>query len=1246
MNIKHLSYHAITALVLFTAVTAAPAHAALNDTGITACSDGTTAFSPLCPIAEFPRQDGDYGRDAEAIAGTLIKTGGGDAGFDFTKISNSGAELPADAQLGNGPNDWACTRDNVTNLIWEVKTDDGGLRDQDHNYSWYDSNSTDGNLGTNSGGVCFESGRCDMEKFVYDVNSTELCGFSDWRMPTVKELGGIVHLLRIGPAIDDVYFPNTYSTSHAHFWTAARYAADPNFFWAVSFYQGETGAISGLSHIRLVRGESAADVFIDNDDGTVTQLNTGLMWSKCNAGLTGNDCTGDPLTMNWSEALNAAAQSTLGNYTDWRLPNIKELQALVEYDLHTPAINPNYFLNAIPGGHWSSSPFYHLAWNADFLSGQTGPVSYDYGLYVRLVRDIQSSPAPISECGANWQPVASIPGHNQLYAITYGNGQFVAVGGLGAMTVILTSADGSHWTPRYGVGEGLILSVIWTGNQFVAVDENGIVLTSADGVNWTGQTTGTTDALNDVVWNGNQFAAVGVNGVILTSPDGVNWTARTSGTSFALTGVTWGHDQFVAVNTVGDILVSADGVNWTTYASGVTEQLTAVVWNGSQFVAVGAGGIVLTSADGSHWTRRTSGTEYVLENVIWNGSQFVAVGALGTILTSPDGVNWTARTTPTDRHLYGITWTGYQFVVVGEDSGAVNQNSAVLINTCTTPPAPASSYPFSLTINGGGNVNSDPGLDNNQCSGVTCTGTYSAGAVVTLTAQANEGWQFQGWGGACTGIEACILTINAATDVIANFTQLTNQYQLDSPVNGSYESGIGVVHGWVCNANSVTVQVDDTAAFEVAYGAERLDSQTVCGDSNNGFAAAINWSDYGTGEHVLKLIADGVELTRAAVMVTRLGDENFLTGLIKTTTVVDFPAAGQNTLLTWSEPNQNFVVTNAAARAFSIERAANGNWESPTDGGIESGRALIRGWACDAGNITFTLDGTTLIAPYGSGRGDTQSICGDSNNGYALAINWNDYADGAHQIALNIDGAVVATRQFTIATPGGLGSITGVQHQHTVTDFPNFGDQLTLQWSEPHQNFRIINYQPSTRTNAERITEIYIATLGYAPDNDGLQYWENELRGGSWTPTTVAQAFFDNDTVRALYPAENGNDLLIDALYHNIFNRAADETGKTYWLDELNSGHFTRDQMIIALIDGGWANADAAIDMARFGNQVQVGLAFANAQAERGIIYNALTPERQTHLRTLGAQIIRDVTADAATVTAAIAQIPGLLDTL
>jgi hypothetical protein len=553
---------------------------------------------------------------------------------------------------------------------------------------------------------------------------------------------------------------------------------------------------------------------------------------------------------------------------------------------------------------------------------------------------------------------------------------------------------------------------------------------------------------------------------------------------------------------------------------------------------------------------------------------------------------------------------------------------------------------LTVALSGSGQVTSaDGALD---CPG-TCSVGYPTGTRVTLSATPQAGWTFLGWGGACTGTAACPLTLNAATSVIANFAAATNRYQLDSPVNGSFESGIGVVHGWVCDARTVTLQVDGQGAMQAAYGADRPDSESLCGDTANGFAAAINWNDYGNGPHTLSLLADGQVLTQASVTVTTLG-QNYLSGVSGTTRVADFPAAGLTTDLAWSEPHQNFVVaqSTAALSAEFIAAASAGSWESPLAGGVESGRSLIRGWTCEAATLTATLDGAALTIPYGSSREDTQGVCGDTNNGYALAINWADWGDGDHQLSLNLDGVPLETRTFRIATPAGQGTVTGVQAQHRVNDFPHPGDTLTLQWSEPHQNFRLVGYVPgsTSRDTRWRVTEIYIATLGYAPDNEGLQYWIGNIQTGGWTPITVAQSFFDQPAVEALYPPAAGNDALIEALYQNLFGRAPDAEGRAYWLGELTAGRVSRDQMIITLIDAGWTNPAAAADMVRFGHRIEVGEAFAAYQAEHGILFSKLSAEDRAYLNRVGTEVLAGVTAEAATREAAIATIPTLLDPL
>lgn len=239
---------------------ATPAYAAsegkLNDTGIQSCGDGT-GFVLDCPVTNYQGQDGDYGRDAKAKAGTLVKTGAGNAGFDFTKIANDGSELPATAQLGAGPTDWACTRDNVTGLLWEVKTSDGGVRDKANSFSWYntDKTSNGGDAGGQNKGTCSGGISCDTQGYTTAVNELKLCGKSDWRMPNITELLGIKDYSRDAPTIDTSYFPDT-GPNDWH-WSSASYIAKRSEAWAASSYYGGSAHPPktygfGLFHVRLV----------------------------------------------------------------------------------------------------------------------------------------------------------------------------------------------------------------------------------------------------------------------------------------------------------------------------------------------------------------------------------------------------------------------------------------------------------------------------------------------------------------------------------------------------------------------------------------------------------------------------------------------------------------------------------------------------------------------------------------------------------------------------------------------------------------------------------------------------------------------------------------------------------------------------------------------------------------------------------------------------------------------------------
>ena len=131
---------------------------------------------------------------------------------------------------------------------------------------------------------------------------------------------------------------------------------------------------------------------------------------------------------------------------------------------------------------------------------------------------------------------------------------------------------------------------------------------------------------------------------------------------------------------------------------------------------------------------------------------------------------------------------------------------------------------------------------------------------------------------------------------------------LGNPALGSYQSGIRVISGWVCEAEEVVVEIDGTHRLVAAYGTERADTQEQCGDTNNGFGLLWNWNKLAAGPHTIRLLVDGEEWATAAFTVTTLGEE-FRRGLTGRSTIADFPGVGEAVTVEWQEAQQNFVIT-------------------------------------------------------------------------------------------------------------------------------------------------------------------------------------------------------------------------------------------------------------------------------------------------------------------------------------------------
>lgn len=269
-----------------------------------------------------------------------------------------------------------------------------------------------------------------------------LAGYDDWRMPTLKELFSISDFSKGWPYLDTTYYNLAGDTVSKD----EQYWAEP---YVGTTVEGQENAAFGVNHgtghikaypagvfgpmgnyVRAVRGNSyGTNDFVDNGDGTITDRSTGLMWQQADSGE----------GMDWTTALAYAENSIDAGYDDWRLPNVKELQSIVDYT-HSPsasvtanlgpAIDTDFFqITELPsettnydadyGYFWSSTSAYfggdsleyYYAWYVAFgtavgESGDdfhgAGAVRFDtkveggplgeggerYYNYVRLVRDV------------------------------------------------------------------------------------------------------------------------------------------------------------------------------------------------------------------------------------------------------------------------------------------------------------------------------------------------------------------------------------------------------------------------------------------------------------------------------------------------------------------------------------------------------------------------------------------------------------------------------------------------------------------------------------------------------------------------------------------------------------------------------------------------------------------------------------------------------------------------------------------
>ncbi len=263
------------------------------------------------------------------------------------------------------------------------------------------------------------------------VNSFNLAGYTDWRLPTIKELYSLILFNGMDPSgyngtstsglipfIDTDYFNFEYGDLtigeriiDAQYASSTIYVDYTMFgdetLFGVNFADGRIKGY-GLTlfgqdktfFVKYVRGNTNYGInnFVDNGDGTISDLATALMWLK-------DDSQSE---MNWEESLSYAENLNASGYSDWRLPDAKELQSIVEYTLspassNSAAIDPIFNCTSISNEAGQNDfPFYwtgttHTNWTS-VAGGNAAYISFGRAMgYMNQWVDVHGAGAQRSD---------------------------------------------------------------------------------------------------------------------------------------------------------------------------------------------------------------------------------------------------------------------------------------------------------------------------------------------------------------------------------------------------------------------------------------------------------------------------------------------------------------------------------------------------------------------------------------------------------------------------------------------------------------------------------------------------------------------------------------------------------------------------------------------------------------------------------------------------------------------------------
>lgn len=154
-----------------------------------------------------------------------------------------------------------------------------------------------------------------------------------------------------------------------------------------------------------------------------------------------------------------------------------------------------------------------------------------------------------------------------------------------------------------------------------------------------------------------------------------------------------------------------------------------------------------------------------------------------------------------------------------------------------------------------------------------------------------------------------VLRLSSSVNVVA--PNNASKRVLENPQPNSYQSGIGLISGWACQPNSLSVRIDNGLPIPIPGGGARADTISACGHAATGFGLLINFNDLKTGQHTIRLESSDPVYAGEAISfrVALPADPSpFISGLSKEVPVPEFPFFGKTTTLIWQQSLQNFSI--------------------------------------------------------------------------------------------------------------------------------------------------------------------------------------------------------------------------------------------------------------------------------------------------------------------------------------------------